>query len=126
MMRILKNVLISTIPFIVLLKLRKKETRKNIILDCKYIWDVLCNDIGWTLKLYSLNFTLPLSLTIIYLLMGGVLGIEFGDPFSFSQIGELWRFYFYDGQIGLGISMWRVHIFLLVFSFIFYKISDKG
>lgn len=108
-------------PFIYLFRLRDKKERKDISDGFKDMGNVILENLSWTLKIYSLTLALPLAMIVSYTLICGVMGVDMGGPFSFSIIGEILKSYFYSGEIVEGVRMWRIHILLLILSFIFQR-----
>jgi len=78
-------------------------------------------DLEWTLKLYSLTLVLPLTLSIMNILVG-ILGIKtiFGFWMNFKVI---WIDYYFTGSF-CNIDAWRWHLGLLFLSYLFTKFSD--
>lgn len=80
----------------------------------------LKSDIIWSLKLYSLILVIPITLSIANILFVGIIGIDtqYGFLMNFKKI---WIDFFFTGHF-LSIAAWRIHIALLVSSFIVTKI----
>lgn len=78
-------------------------------------------DLGWTLKLYALTLVIPITLTIMNILVVGILGLEtkFGFLMNFKVI---WVDYFTGNFIN--VDAWRWHLGLLFCSFLFTKFSN--
>jgi len=78
-------------------------------------------DLEWTLKLYSLTLVLPLTLSIMNILVG-ILGIKtiFGVWMNFKVI---WIDYYFTSSF-CNIDAWRWHLGLLFLSYLFTKFSD--
>ena len=117
----LLKILLIIFPVIYLFRLRDKKERKDISDGFKDMGNIILDNLSWTLKIYSLTLAIPLSMVVSYTLICGVMGFDMGGPFSFSKIGEFLKSYFYSGEIVEGVRMWRIHIFLLIASFIFQK-----
>jgi len=79
-------------------------------------------DLGWTFKLYALTLVLPISLTIMNILVVGILGVETKFGF-FTNLKIIWIDYYFTGSF-LNIDAWRWHLGLLFLLFLFTKLSD--
>jgi len=79
-------------------------------------------DIEWTFKLYALTLVLPITLSIMNVILCGILGIEskFGFLMNFKVV---WIDYYFTGSF-LDIDAWRWQLGLLFCSFIFTKFAD--
>ena len=78
-------------------------------------------DLKWTLKLYSITLSIPISMSIINILFIGILGIESKNDFLIN-FKVIWIDYFFTGYF-CDIVAWRIHLFILVLCFLIHKVN---
>ena len=79
----------------------------------------IINDIKWTFKVYALTLTLPLTLSIINIILFGILGIETKSNI-WVNFKIIWIDYYITGYL-LNIVAWRWQILLFLCSFLLVK-----
>lgn len=78
-------------------------------------------DFKWTLKLYSITLSIPITMSIINILFVGILGIKSHFDFLLN-FKVIWIDYFITGYL-CDIVAWRIHLFILVLCFLIHKVN---
>ena len=73
-----------------------------------------------TLTLYSLTLVLPITGTVLNIIVI-ILGIDLKYDF-FERLYVIWIDYYFTGSL-MNIDAWRIHIVGLILTFIFIKLD---